>query len=226
MKEIRFNDRMWFGKYKGLRIYEIIDSNPSYISKILKENNLFLDEKSKNRLFGDKKSIDVSQKYRHNQISRELINDVDEPMPSSLKIKKSRFSSHNDRIMGSVDVGVDNSEHDSVMDILPPPPPPPTSIIKKYKMSFNYTGNISFNKHIICKIISDTGVIGYDLEHVSNIILIKLEELNLPHDNNNILINLFFLKNCERNIILNGIIYMSVINNNNNNLIFDGQFTI
>jgi len=36
---IHLNEKLWFGKYKGKKLIEIIDENPSYIDKLLKENN-------------------------------------------------------------------------------------------------------------------------------------------------------------------------------------------
>ena len=45
MKEVRFNDRMWFGKHKGNRICDIINHDPKFIQKLLKEDKIKLDKK-------------------------------------------------------------------------------------------------------------------------------------------------------------------------------------
>ena len=47
MKEVRLNDRLWFGKHKGARISDVIKKDPTWLNKILKENKIKLDEKSK-----------------------------------------------------------------------------------------------------------------------------------------------------------------------------------
>lgn len=53
MKEIRYNDRLWFGKHKGRRICEIIKGDPAYVQKLVNEYKIKLDEKS-NNLFEEK----------------------------------------------------------------------------------------------------------------------------------------------------------------------------
>jgi hypothetical protein len=47
MKEVRLNDRFWFGKHKGARICEIIKQDPIFIQKIIKEGKIKLDEKGR-----------------------------------------------------------------------------------------------------------------------------------------------------------------------------------
>lgn len=56
MKEVRLNDKLWFGKYKGERISALIKSDASYIQKILKEGIISMDDKCKN-LFEDAQGI-------------------------------------------------------------------------------------------------------------------------------------------------------------------------
>lgn len=53
MKEVRYNDRLWFGKHKGTRICEIIKSDPAHIQKIMIESKITLDKKSMN-LYNDR----------------------------------------------------------------------------------------------------------------------------------------------------------------------------
>jgi len=48
MKEVRFNDRLWFGKHKGARVSDLIKGDPNYIQKLMKEGAITLDAKSKN----------------------------------------------------------------------------------------------------------------------------------------------------------------------------------
>jgi hypothetical protein len=45
MKEVRLNDKMWFGKYKGTRINDIIRTDATFIQKLVKEGKIKLDEK-------------------------------------------------------------------------------------------------------------------------------------------------------------------------------------
>lgn len=46
MKEVRYNDRFWFGKHKGARIFEIINHDPNFIQKLINENKIKLDSKT------------------------------------------------------------------------------------------------------------------------------------------------------------------------------------
>ncbi len=48
MKEVRFNDKLWFGKHKGARVSDLIKGDPNYIQKLIKEGAITLDTKSKN----------------------------------------------------------------------------------------------------------------------------------------------------------------------------------
>lgn len=45
MKKIRLNDRMWFGKYNGMRMCDLLSNDLSYVDKLLKEENVTLDAK-------------------------------------------------------------------------------------------------------------------------------------------------------------------------------------
>jgi len=47
MKEVRLNDKFWFGKHKGARVSDVIKKDPTWLNKILKENKIKLDDKSK-----------------------------------------------------------------------------------------------------------------------------------------------------------------------------------
>lgn len=46
MKEVRFNDKLWFGKYKGKRISDIIKNDPNFIQKLLRDNKIKMDAKT------------------------------------------------------------------------------------------------------------------------------------------------------------------------------------
>lgn len=46
MKEVRLNDKLWFGKYKNVRMSDIIKTDPTFIQKIIKEGKIKLDKKS------------------------------------------------------------------------------------------------------------------------------------------------------------------------------------
>lgn len=67
MKEVRLNDKMWFGKHKGSRVMNIIKTDPSFIQTMVKEKKFVLDEKG-NEFFesrygpitGEKKKLTVS----------------------------------------------------------------------------------------------------------------------------------------------------------------------
>jgi hypothetical protein len=41
---LKLNEKIWFGKYKGYRLFEIIDKNPKYISKLIEEYNVNLSD--------------------------------------------------------------------------------------------------------------------------------------------------------------------------------------
>jgi hypothetical protein len=59
MKEVRFNDKIWFGKHKGLRICEVIKLDPIFVQKLVTDNKIKLDERSMNNFqerIGIKKS--------------------------------------------------------------------------------------------------------------------------------------------------------------------------
>ena len=59
MKEMRYNDKMWFGRHKGERISDLIKHDPAYVQKIIKEGKIRLDPKTNNyyeERFGSKKS--------------------------------------------------------------------------------------------------------------------------------------------------------------------------
>jgi len=45
MKKIRYNDKLWFGKYKGTRISELIRSDTSYLHKLVNEHKFVMDDK-------------------------------------------------------------------------------------------------------------------------------------------------------------------------------------
>lgn len=60
MKEVRFNDKLWFGKYSGSRISELIKDDPNYIQKLIKEDKIKLDNKSK-KYFEDRLGISVTK---------------------------------------------------------------------------------------------------------------------------------------------------------------------
>jgi len=45
MKEVRLNDKLWFGKHKDTRISDIIKADPSFIQKLVKEGKIKLNEK-------------------------------------------------------------------------------------------------------------------------------------------------------------------------------------
>jgi len=47
MKEVRLNDKFWFGKHKGARVSDIIKHDPNFIQKIVKEGKIKLDDKSR-----------------------------------------------------------------------------------------------------------------------------------------------------------------------------------
>lgn len=68
MKEVRFNDRLWFGKHSGVRISELIKADPNYIQKLIKEGKIKLDEKS-NKAFEDRMGISEAKKnsFRYTQ---------------------------------------------------------------------------------------------------------------------------------------------------------------
>jgi len=53
MKEVRFNDKLWFGLHRGERISDLIKNNPAYIQRLVRENKIKLDEKS-NTFFENK----------------------------------------------------------------------------------------------------------------------------------------------------------------------------
>ena len=40
MKVVRFNDRLWFGKYKGVRICDVIKQDPAHIHKLMDEGKI------------------------------------------------------------------------------------------------------------------------------------------------------------------------------------------
>jgi hypothetical protein len=46
MKEIRFNDRIWFGKYRNKRISEIIKIDPKFVQGLTKEDKISLDSRT------------------------------------------------------------------------------------------------------------------------------------------------------------------------------------
>lgn len=45
MKQIRYNDRLWFGKYKGVRAHDIMATDPCYFNKFIDEQKISLDNR-------------------------------------------------------------------------------------------------------------------------------------------------------------------------------------
>lgn len=46
MKEVRYNDRIWFGKHKGMRFCELIKHDPNFIQKMVLDGKIKLDAKT------------------------------------------------------------------------------------------------------------------------------------------------------------------------------------
>lgn len=44
--ELELNEKIWYGKYKGMRIYEIIDNYPKQVIKMIREEDLKLSKES------------------------------------------------------------------------------------------------------------------------------------------------------------------------------------
>jgi hypothetical protein len=61
---IYLNEKIWFGKYKGKRLKEIIDNDISYVKKLLKENkSISLDNESINYINIKTKKIYYNIRY-------------------------------------------------------------------------------------------------------------------------------------------------------------------
>lgn len=91
MKEIRYNDRIWFGKYKNKRISEILKIDPKFVQGLVKEDKICLDdrvmehlsEKSRSRYstfggrpldtgYGEPIIVETQGGLRQTRIDREL----------------------------------------------------------------------------------------------------------------------------------------------------------
>lgn len=59
MKEIRYNDRLWFGKYNGTRLCEIIKNDQNYVHKLINEFGFKLDQRSMDKINGRIKIVPV-----------------------------------------------------------------------------------------------------------------------------------------------------------------------
>jgi len=46
MKEVRFNDKFWFGKYKNLRLGDIIKKDPKFVMRLMDCGKISIDDKS------------------------------------------------------------------------------------------------------------------------------------------------------------------------------------
>jgi hypothetical protein len=44
MRKVRYNDRLWFGKYKGQRACDVLHNDTSYIQKLQKEHGIVFDK--------------------------------------------------------------------------------------------------------------------------------------------------------------------------------------
>jgi hypothetical protein len=53
MKELRYNDKLWFGKHRGSRVCDVIKGDPSFIKKIVDKGKVKLDQKTQ-KLFNDR----------------------------------------------------------------------------------------------------------------------------------------------------------------------------
>lgn len=50
MKEVRYNDKLWFGKHRGARICDIIKYDPIFIKKLVDDKKIILDKKTQYHL--------------------------------------------------------------------------------------------------------------------------------------------------------------------------------
>ena len=57
MKEIRLNDKMWFGKYKGVRMKDVADRDRMFLDKLLLDNTDFEFAENLKSYLGKRKSF-------------------------------------------------------------------------------------------------------------------------------------------------------------------------
>jgi len=101
-KIIRLNDRIWFGKYKGSRIIDIIKMDKSHILKLNEIHNLELDKKIYEMIYGSRRSTkysdnpwDVNNYDTIDLINVEYFDILNEPNENKFKfvIKRNLFNS-------------------------------------------------------------------------------------------------------------------------------------
>lgn len=63
MKEVRYHDRLWFGKHKGNRISDIIRSDPNFIRKLMNEKKIKLDKKCYSIFEGNERQVHSSRPW-------------------------------------------------------------------------------------------------------------------------------------------------------------------
>lgn len=102
-KIIRLNDRIWFGKYKGSRIIDIIKMDKSHILKLNEIHNFELDKKIYEMMYGSKRStkysdnpLDVNNYHTINLNTVEYFNILNDPNENKFKfvIERNLFNSH------------------------------------------------------------------------------------------------------------------------------------
>lgn len=84
MKEVRLNDKFWFGKHQNKRIFEIIKGDPAYIHKLINDGKIKLDKKA-SELFNERngstpfeirRSISRPQLFEeHGNSPRQILNE-------------------------------------------------------------------------------------------------------------------------------------------------------
>jgi hypothetical protein len=78
MKKVRYNDRMWFGKYKGIRACELLKNDTGFLIKLKESGLIEFDEKLKNSI---KDRLEKRYAPPNAEIHENMRNNViDEPM--------------------------------------------------------------------------------------------------------------------------------------------------
>jgi hypothetical protein len=65
MKELRLNDKIWFGKYKDKRVVDVLDLDKNFLDKMVESGKYFYSDNVKNYIYGDNKKKKLSYSSYH-----------------------------------------------------------------------------------------------------------------------------------------------------------------
>jgi hypothetical protein len=160
MKEIRFNDRLWFGKYKNQRINDLIKNDPSYVQKILNEesSNIKLDPKTMQFFMertgqSDRKRMPDGLRFTHRivqqQITGQIQNDDDVQIDLARELERELVRGQEIEQQLSMSIPRVNPDPEPVPDPEPTLDSGPVTNLNSDTNSYSYTPYVrAFENHI------------------------------------------------------------------------------